>query len=151
MGSRFFDYDGHADGSAEESLLPQWTDGDWDVLVGYAEQLSFGAGSAVASAGTPDNSLLVVLDGTVEVRVTPERRFALGAGALIGEVAFFDRRGRSADVVAVTEVDVLRLSDTGFEQFAARHPGLAIELLRDLGRILAFRLRRDETLAREGR
>jgi CRP-like cAMP-binding protein len=151
MASRFFDYDERLDGSGDAALLPRWTDADWDVLVGFAERLRFPAGSSVAGAGNVDTSLFVVVGGTVEVRITPDRTVTLRAGALIGEVAFFDGLGRSADVVAATDTDVLRISASGFEQFAARHPGLAIEMLRDLGRILALRLRAAEALAREGR
>lgn len=151
MATRFFDYEDHPAEPAEAALLPTWTDDDWDVLVGFAERLRFPAGTLIARAGNADSSLFIVLDGTVEAQVTPQRRFTLGAGALVGEVAFFDRGGRSADVVAATEVEVLRISDTDFEQFAARHPALAVEMLRDLGRILAFRLRRAEALAREWR
>lgn len=151
MVSRFFDYDDRPSTADDASLLPQWTDTEWDVLVGVAERLRFHAGSTVVAAGSADTSLLVVLDGTVEVRVSPQRRFPLSAGALIGEVSFFDRGGRSADVVATTDAELLRISEADVEQLAARHPGLALELLQDLGRILAIRLRRAERLAREER
>lgn len=148
----FFDYPGEERpaADAEPQLLPGWTERQWDVLLGYTETIRFRRGHRVVRAGDEDRSLLIVGDGTLEVVVhagTATRRFPLGPGSLIGEVAFFDSEPRSADVVAASDGELLRLAPAGFEEFAARHPGLARELLMDLGRTLASRLRRAERLA----
>ena len=45
MASRFFDYDERPSAATDASLLPQWTDSEWDVLVGVAERMRFHAGS----------------------------------------------------------------------------------------------------------
>jgi CRP-like cAMP-binding protein len=66
---------------------------------------------------------------------------AIEPGTVIGEVAFFDGRPRSAGVRAVTECELFRLSFEAFEVLAAREPALGRAVLLDLGRILAARLR----------
>jgi CRP-like cAMP-binding protein len=69
-------------------------------------------------------------------------RIALvGAGSVIGELAFFDGGPRSALVRAVTPAVLAELSPADFNALAAANPGLARRLLFDLGRILAQRLR----------
>ena len=129
MSSSFFDYESEGgSGAGPSQLLPQWTAASWDVLIGYTQTLHFRAGDLVVRAGDQDTSLLIVVSGELEVRVAVSgttRRFRLGAGSLIGEVAFFDGSTRSADVAAIEQSDLLKLSHEGFEQFSARHPGLA--------------------------
>ena len=60
---------------------------------------------------------------------------------MIGELSFFDGGGRSALVRAVTPAVLAEMSRSEFDAFAAANPDLARQLLFDLGRILAQRLR----------
>jgi cytochrome P450 len=84
--------------------------------------------------------------GALEVTVQGAKptRHRVGSGTVIGEVAFFDGQPRSADIVAVGDVELLVLSYAGFERVAAADPALAQLLLLDLGRFLAQRLRASE-------
>ena len=151
--SSFFDYPGEEKQPAdhvEPQLLPQWTERQWDTLLQFTETIRFRRGQPVVRAKDTDRSLLIVVEGRLEAHVPTgfsTRRFPLGPGSLIGEVAFFDGEPRSADVVAASDGELLRLGPAGFEEFSARHPGLARELLMSLGQMLASRLRRAEQLA----
>ena len=60
---------------------------------------------------------------------------------MLGELAFFDGRPRSATLDAVTDVEVVRLDAAAFERLHEHAPELAHAMLRDLARILALRLR----------
>lgn len=145
----FFDYpsdDGRAD--SDFVLLEHWSDDQWRVLRSFTEYRRFRAGESVVSMGETDRSLHVVIEGTLEVLLGGRRprRTTLGAGSLIGEVAFFDGLPRTADVRAVTDADLLHLTPERFEVFAAKHPDLGRELLMDLGRLLALRLRQSYQL-----
>ena len=146
--SSFFDYpDGEKQPaeSVEPQLLPQWTERQWDTLLKFTETIRFRGGDHVVRAEDTDRSLLIVGEGTLEVHLPvgfASRRIRLGPGSLIGEIAFFDGQPRTADVVAASDGELLRLDPAGFEEFAARDPGLARELLMGLGRLLASRLRR---------
>jgi CRP-like cAMP-binding protein len=151
--SSFFDYPGEEKQPAERvepQLLPQWTERQWDTLLQFTETIRFRSGQRVVRAKDTDRSLLIVGEGRLEAHVPAglaARRFPLRPGSLIGEVAFFDGQPRSADVVAASDGELLRLDPAGFEEFAARHPGLARELLMALGQMLASRLRRAEQMA----
>ena len=148
----FFNYPGTEPdpGEAEPDLLPRWTDRQWDVLISYTETVRFRGGQRVIRAGDLDRALLFVAEGSLEALVPTKRslqRLPIATGSLIGEVAFFDGQARSVDVMAVTDVELLRLDFDAFMEFAVRQPGLARELLMDLGRLLAFRLRRATIMA----
>jgi CRP/FNR family transcriptional regulator, cyclic AMP receptor protein len=94
-------------------------------------------------AGEDDRALYLLTEGTVGVRLPrDESAFkTIDAPSVVGELAFFDGRPRSATLDAVTDVEVVRLDETGFERLAAAEPDLAHAMLRDLARILALRLR----------
>ena len=62
-------------------------------------------------------------------------------GAVFGEQAFMDGKPRSANVVAVTDGQVLVLTPEGFQQILETEPKVASQILFDLGRILSLRLR----------
>ena len=99
--------------------------------------------------GGTDRCLYLIVDGTLDVLAPqpgrlggrPRRVSTVGAGSVLGEVSFFDGGGRSARVQATTPVEVVELSRTGFAALAAAHPFLSNQILFDLGRILASRLR----------
>ena len=62
-------------------------------------------------------------------------------GSVLGEISFFDAAGRSALVKARTDGEVAELSHADFEALAREAPGLSRQILFDLGRTLARRLR----------
>lgn len=59
---------------------------------------------------------------------------------MIGEVSFFDGRGRSATVWAIQRTRLLRVSFEGFQAFAEERRVRARELLFALGSVIAWRL-----------
>jgi CRP-like cAMP-binding protein len=112
----------------------------------HTRHRSFRSGDAVVTAGALDRSLYLIIDGLLEVLVSHGRRgyrrvAAIGAGSVIGELSFFDGGARSALVRAVTPAELAELSPAEFDAFAVASPALARQLLFDLGRILAKRLR----------
>lgn len=145
-----FDYpDGQSAGGDEFVFLTHWSDEDWRILADYTETRRFRAREVLVRTGEPDRSLYILLSGRLEAVVgegVRARRTPIGEGALFGEIAFFDGRPRSADVRALTEGEVLRLGVEQFSALAARHPDVARDVLFDLGRLLASRLRRAEAV-----
>jgi CRP-like cAMP-binding protein len=141
----FFDYRSEQGPERELVLLADLSPADWERLIGSMTRRRFGPGDVVIAEGERDQSLAVVASGSVEVLVgsrrKPRRARAQGPGTVLGEVAFFDGKPRSATVRALEPSEVLTLSVDAFEVLAARHPDLGRRLLADLGRILAVRLR----------
>jgi CRP-like cAMP-binding protein len=118
----------------------------WSTFKKFCETRHHVNGSTIVKAGDRDRSLWMVVGGALEVTVQGAKptRHRVGSGTVIGEVAFFDGQPRSADIVAVGDVELLVLSYANFERLAAQDPALAQVLLLDLGRFLAQRLRAAE-------
>jgi CRP-like cAMP-binding protein len=124
-------------------FLPDATAADWATIFAHAQVMSVSAGLAVMQAGEEDRGLYLVTEGTLGVKLPrAETSFkSIDAPAVVGELAFFDGRPRSATLEAVTDVEVVRLDPDGFASLSAAEPELAHTMLLDLARILALRLR----------
>ena len=144
----FFDYPGDDDPSvpaADGAFLARFDDDDVATLLEHSEVRRVRAGQTLIHLGDTDTSIFVVTDGTLEARLPRKRRpvrlSTLSTGSVVGELSFFDGQPRSAEVVAVTDAEVVRLSPAGFDTLCAAHPALGRRILLDLARVLAGRLR----------
>ena len=139
---------GAAAGREETLWLPDWRDEDWNFLFGVMDIRKVLSGDALIRGGEPDRTLYFVLRGELEIIVqssdglTMGRVARVGAGAVLGELAFFDGGPRSATAWAVTPCEVAAMSPDQYAAFELASPKLAHTLLFALGRILATRLRR---------
>jgi CRP-like cAMP-binding protein len=135
--SGFFQYPGELDiGPAQAELFAGKSDAEWATLLSHTETRRFRPGEVVLAEGDADRALYVLVDGRLEYPggiVEPV--------STVGEAAFLDGGRRAVTLRAVTDGEVLRLSWDSFEALGAREPLLARELLVDVGRILAARLR----------
>jgi len=129
-------------------LLPKWRDWDWQQLFRFTSIRSVIPGDALIRHGEPDRTLYFVLRGRLEVVVRSGDGISMGgvarigAGSVLGEVAFFDGGPRSAGAWAIDQCDVAAMTADQYSAFEKASPALAQELLFALGRILALRLRR---------
>jgi CRP/FNR family cyclic AMP-dependent transcriptional regulator len=129
---------------AEDLLfLPEASAADWAIVFEHAQVLEVSAGLAVLQAGEEDRALYLLTEGTLAVRIPREETAfkSIDAPSVVGELAFFDGRPRSATLDAVTDVQVVRLDMEAFKRLSAEHPALGEAMLLDLARILALRLR----------
>jgi CRP/FNR family cyclic AMP-dependent transcriptional regulator len=137
-----------AAGREEALWLPDWRDEDWNLLFGFTAIRAVASGDALIRRGEPDRTLYFVLQGELEIIVqssdglTMGRVARVGAGAVLGELAFFDGGPRSAGAWAVSPCEVAALSPDQYAAFELASPPLAHSLIFALGRILATRLRR---------
>ena len=129
--------------SADLLFMPEATAADWAAIFTHAEVRTIGAGLALVQAGENDRALYLLTEGTVGVRLPrDEGAFkTIDAPSVLGELAFFDAKPRSATLDAVTDVEVVRLDTAAFDRLLEHEPALAHAMLRDLARILALRLR----------
>lgn len=145
-----FDYpDGRSAAADEFVFLAHWSDDDWRTLADYTEIRRFRVREVLVRRGDADRSLYILLSGRLEAVVGEggrARHTPIADGALFGEIAFFDGGPRSADVRALSDGEVLRLGVEQFTALAARHPDVARDILFDLGRLLAARLRGAEAV-----
>lgn len=131
----------------EYVVLPGWGDQEWRKLFAATTSRPFKASEFVIQHGVADRSLYFVAAGSLEVGVTYVDGVSInllakiGAGSVVGEQSFFDGRPRSANVWAITDGELLCLTQERFHQLAETEPALVRDLLFALGRILSLRLR----------
>lgn len=120
-------------------------------FIGLAEQgqtQNLESGTMLMAEGQQATDLYIVLEGQMEVMAPmgPDwiRVAELGPGSAIGEMAFLDGSPRSARVIATTRCSLLQITRESFEIFSLQRPDVAISFILELGRIVAFRLRRLE-------
>ena len=137
--------------AGEGLLLADWRDGDWRDLFRFAGLRNVKAGDALIRHGEPGRTLYFILHGELEIVVqstdglTMGRVARVGAGSVLGELAFFDGGPRSAAAWAVSDCEVAAMTPDQYAAFEQSHPERARDLLFALGRILALRLRRTNT------
>lgn len=125
----------------EAGLLATRTQGDWDLLLAYTDTRRMRPGDWLIREGELDRALYVLSDGRLEAILPGRAGRVIEAPATVGELAFLDGRPRTAGLRALTHGEAQRLSYDAFEALSAREPRLARDLLLDLGRIVAARLR----------
>ena len=97
------------------------------------DTLSFDAGARLMQQGDPGNSLMMIANGIVEVSATDENGeehfiARAGRGEVMGEMALLTEEPRSANVVAISDVEVLVLSADTFHEVAHEFPSLSVVL-----------------------
>jgi len=116
------------------------------ALMQCMDERSFKAGERIFRKGDEGSELFLVRRGAVRILLPlsgeQEHHLAtFGRGDFFGEISFIDREKRSADAVALTDADLYVLTRERFDQLAAEHHKLAMNLFEGLARALAVRLR----------
>ena len=114
-------------------LFRSLTDDELRTLAAGMSQTIYVAGEVITRQGAAGNWLYVMTLGTAEVRtnVEPEHQVVvaqLAAPDFFGEMSLMTGEPRSADVVAVGDVDCFRLGKETFETVLLARPEIAIEL-----------------------
>ena len=127
--------------------MRHWREGQWQTLFAATTPRSFRASEVIIQRGVADRALYFVAACSLEVGVTYVDGVSIspiakiGAGSVIGEQSVFDAQPRSANVWAVTDGELLCLTNDQFRNLSDREPVLARDLLFALGRVLSLRLR----------
>ncbi len=95
---------------------------------------SYQAGQFIFLEGDRDTHFYIVEEGRVEIFSSPGGKHLklseVGPGESFGELAFLDRAPRSASARAITPVELVKVSEKGFEELLATLPGWASGMLR---------------------
>lgn len=115
----------------------------WDLLTAIQREVlgragvrhDHPAGTELLREGAPSGSVLVLLSGRVKILAHGPGEFegilAIRVpGDVIGELAAIDGKPRSATVVAIDPVSVLRITAERFNTILSTHPGIAHALLK---------------------
>ena len=85
----------------------------------------FSRGETIIRHGAAGDSMFIVHDGSVSVRVDSAEVATLQAGDFFGEMALLTGERRAADVVAVSDVTVVEIAKHALEPVLHNHPELA--------------------------
>jgi len=123
-------------GLRKSPLLASVSDRQLKGLARYAKVRDVPKDTVVVSRGEKGIGFYVVLDGQVQVQKAGKAVARLGPGDFFGELALFDNRPRSADVVTLEPTTVVVLSRWEFWGFAADRPALLRTILQEMARRL---------------
>ena len=98
-------------------------------LAADTDELSFGPGETVVREGDPGETLFVVLEGEARVERNGRKVGSVLPGDFFGELAAIDAQPRSASVVAVTPLRVLRLFRRHLLALLDEEPQVTLKLL----------------------
>jgi CRP-like cAMP-binding protein len=95
-------------------------------------EYAYDSGDVLMRQGEPGDSLIVIADGQVEIRVEEGGSHHVlklaHTGEVLGEMALLTSEPRSASVIAVTPVRAWVLPATRFHELAAQHPRISVLL-----------------------
>ena len=104
-----------------------------DELVGAGATIETPPGRTVATQGSSDAGLQVVLEGRADVEVNGAQRPAILPGGYFGEISLIDGGGRSATLTAGKDgLKTFAISQLNFSPLIDKHPELARSLLKAL-------------------
>jgi CRP-like cAMP-binding protein len=115
------------------------------------ELRSFRAGEPIIRKGETGDAMYVLIDGAAEVRVEVGGKSrtvrTVRRGDVFGEMGLIRRHERTADVVAVEDVEVMSMDERFLARVKRRYPRIALKILTNIARILSDHLQRqtDET------
>jgi CRP-like cAMP-binding protein len=92
----------------------------------------YAPGDTVVQKGEPGDGFYLILGGRAKVVEPPQAR-PLKTGDYFGEMALLDGEPRSATVVAVGELQTMRLPHRPFMRLLRQEPSIAIAMLTELG------------------
>lgn len=111
-----------------------------NYLISLAEIVyteSYLAGDIIFNQGDAGDSLYLINKGKVSIKRDDHEVTQLGPGECIGELAILDRLPRSATVIALEDIELLRIFAHDFDNVLITYPEVGQSLLQ----ILARRLR----------
>lgn len=121
----------------EVSIFEVLGEKDLTDLVARSQVMTFKKDDVIIFESQEGNSVYVILEGMVKICRTNEDYkevilAILGEKEFFGEMSVIDGATRSADAVALSKVQVLRIDGKVFLEFVEKHPKLALALLREL-------------------
>ena len=115
-----------------------------DRLLAHFERVELAAGAVVVEEGSPSHDFYLLESGRASVFTgTGDARLrvaSVGAGAIVGEVAFYLGEPRTASVITSEPTVVWRFTRRDLERLQSEMPDIAASLHAGLARMLADRL-----------
>jgi len=124
-------------------ILGSLDDGDIEWMAEHGAREHIRRGDTLVRENVPINSLYILLEGKLSVRVggNPGNEIAaLLPGEIVGEISFIDNRKPTASVIALEDSRVFALDRALLSVKLARDPAFASRFYRAIASFLADRL-----------
>lgn len=131
----------------DTNLFHLFEEEDLEKIAPYFKRERYGAGDVIFREGDDGDFIAFLSEGHVEVKKETEFRgkqiiiAQMTKGSVLGELALFDGRPRSATVEAIKDTEVLTLGREALDTFIEDYPALGIKVLKGISRVLSLRLR----------
>ena len=120
------------------------------TIVSLGQEVEFGPGDRIIEEGSPGDCFFVILAGTVEVLKAGRRIADLGPGAILGEMAIFNRDLRTSEARCRERCTLLSIPTAHFVGLVLQQDPAAVKVMGTLGRLMVQRLQsRDADLMKE--
>jgi len=124
-----------------------------DTFLALCKKITFHAGDVIITAGDQNTDLYLLTQGYVEViQEKNGEKIAIatrGRGDLLGEMNMLLGTGRSASVVALTDIEAVRIPESVFRGAFEKTPTFMAQLNFNLAKMLARRLQASGSLITE--
>ena len=128
------------------SLFKEFTSEEFDQLFELFDEMRVTRGEVIVRQDDHGDCMFILMEGSARVvHREGDRDFVLAtitAGDFFGELALVDAGPRSANVEAVTDSVLLKISQAMISAAAGVYPTAAFKLLIAIGRVLVGRLRK---------
>jgi SulP family sulfate permease len=123
------------------------------TIAGYCECVAVGAGTRLIEANTAAEDILFIQSGNAFVEIPGNGAEAMhvadaGAGAVVGELAFYLGEPRTGSVIARSDMVVWRFSREAMRRLAREAPDAALRFHEGMAAMLSRRLARTNRLVR---
>ncbi|MBW1988074.1 MAG: cyclic nucleotide-binding domain-containing protein [Deltaproteobacteria bacterium] len=139
----------HVDEVAGKSLFSGFTRGELEQILAMGKEEHFARGDVIIEESVASTDLFVLLSGAVSVEIqmvraggkrVQEQIVRLRAPDVFGEIAFLEGKRRSASVVALDNIRVLRLDGPSVKDLFKARPRMGYVAMSNLCLILSHRL-----------
>jgi CRP-like cAMP-binding protein len=112
-------------------------DANFSLLTGNNIETRFiRAGGLIFREGEPADELFVIKSGYVRIQVGNKTMVDLAPDTIFGEMALIDNEPRSASATALTDVELVPVSEKQFLFLVSQTPNFALKVMRTLAQRL---------------
>ena len=127
---------------AKVNLFSELTGEEKDALKSAATLRHGSAGERIIEQNKTLDRMFIVMDGTIEIWINKKLIATYSGQALVGEMEFLEKLPADADVLLLTETDLIELNNAALAGLMEKQPRLGYILMREIARIESHRLRK---------
>lgn len=117
------------------------TKAEAEELASIAEEAAAKKGAQLFAEGQTGDSIIVVLEGQIEITKGGQALATIGEGSVLGEMSLLGESGkRTATAVALSDAKLLKLHAGRFQELLARNNLAALKVVANLAQVMSKRL-----------